>query len=94
MTFEWDEAKNERNKAKHGGIGFELAVRVFLDEKRIEKYDRRHSTEMEDRWDIIGMVGDILFVVCTERGDKNRLISARKATKEERCEYYNGYDLR
>ena len=41
MTFEWDEAKNERNKAKHGGIGFELAVRVFLDEKRIEKYDRR-----------------------------------------------------
>lgn len=44
--------------------------------------------------DIIGMVGDILFVVCTERGDKTRLISARKATKEERCEYYNGYDLR
>lgn len=50
MTFEWDEAKNERNKAKHGGIGFEMAVRVFLDEKRIEKYDRLHSTEMEDRW--------------------------------------------
>ena len=33
MQFEWDEEKNEINKKKHDGIGFELAVRIFLDEK-------------------------------------------------------------
>ena len=37
MTYEWDENKNLANKKKHDGIGFETAVRVFLDEKRIEK---------------------------------------------------------
>ena len=36
MTFEWDENKNKINKKKHG-VSFEMAVRVFLDEKRIEK---------------------------------------------------------
>ena len=48
MVFEWDNAKNEYNKKKHDGIGFEFAVRVFLDEKRIEKYDYKHSTVTED----------------------------------------------
>ena len=56
MTYEWDNAKNERNKANHDGISFEFAVRVFLDEKRIEKYDWKHSTDMEDRWNVIGRV--------------------------------------
>lgn len=36
MTFEWDNQKNEYNKKNHDGISFEFAVRVFLDEKRIE----------------------------------------------------------
>lgn len=36
MQFEWDEEKNRINKIKHDGISFEYAVRVFLDEKRIE----------------------------------------------------------
>ncbi len=94
MTFEWDDAKNECNKKIHDGIGFEFAVRVFLDEKRIEKFDSEHSTTTEDRWNVIGMVEDILFVVYTERGDKTRIISARKATKEETDEYYDNYDLR
>lgn len=44
MLFEWDEEKNRINKEKHDGIGFEFAVRVFLDEKRIERYDALHST--------------------------------------------------
>ena len=60
MTFEWDDAKNERNKKIHDGIGFEFAVRVFLDEKRIEKFDSEHSTTTEDRWNVISMVEDIL----------------------------------
>lgn len=94
MTYEWDNAKNERNKANHDGISFEFAVRVFLDEKRIEKYDWKHSTDMEDRWNVIGRVEGVLFVVYTERNENIRIISARKATKEETDEYYNDYDLR
>lgn len=86
--------KNRINKEKHDGIGFEYAVRVFLDEKRIERYDALHSTLMEDRWNAIGMVGRILFVVYTERGERTRIISARRATKEEEREYYDGYEFR
>lgn len=71
------------------------AENVFvLDEKRIEKYDSSHSTDTEDRWNVIGMVDDVLFVVYTERNDRTRIISARKATKEETDEYYDDYDLR
>lgn len=94
MIYEWDNEKNEYNKKNHDGISFEFAVRVFLDTKRIEKYDYNHSTDTEDRWNIIGKVNDILFVVYTERNDRTRIISARKATKEEIDEYYDNYDLR
>ena len=94
MRYEWDEEKNKANKQKHDGIGFETAVRVFLDNKRIEKYDEKHSTLTEERWNVIGLVLDILFVVYTERKDSVRIISARKATKEEEKEYYDNYDLR
>ncbi|WP_288566833.1 BrnT family toxin [uncultured Treponema sp.] len=94
MIYEWDNKKNEYNKKNHDGISFEFAVRVFLDEKRIEKYDSSHSTDTEDRWNVIGMVDDVLFVVYTERNDRTRIISARKATKEETDEYYDDYDLR
>ncbi len=94
MEFEWDEVKNSINKEKHDGIGFELAIRVFLDEKRIERYDFNHSTPDEDRWNAIGMVGKVLFVVYTERGERIRIISARRATREEEKEYYDGYEFR
>ena len=94
MQFEWDEEKNRSNKEKHDGIGFEYAVRVFLDEKRIEIYDAEHSTLTEDRWNAIGMVGRVLFVVYTKRADKIRIISARKATKVEEKKYYDGYEFR
>lgn len=84
MTFEWDENKNRSNKQKHG-ITFETAARVFLDPNLIVVSDPELS---EERWDAIGFVGSLLFVVYTERdNDKIRIISARKATKEE----INGY---
>ncbi len=89
MTFEWDEDKNRINKKKHDGISFELAVRVFLDEKRLDKYDTEHSTI-----NVIGKVEDILFVVYVEVNSRIRIISARKADKEETDEYYRNYDLR
>lgn len=95
MIFEWDENKNKQNKRKHG-ISFEEALSVFLDEKRIEKYDINNSTLEEDRIDIIGQMNNmiILFIVYTDRNDKIRLISARKAEANEETEYYENYDAR
>ena len=87
LKFEWDEDKNEQNLAKHG-IDFETAILVFNDLQRIEIYDMEHSIH-EDRYNTIGMVNDILFVVYTERKENIRLISARLATKTERSIYYD-----
>ncbi|MCX4328508.1 MAG: BrnT family toxin [Lachnospiraceae bacterium] len=78
MKFEWDENKNIINKEKHK-ISFETAVYVFNDPYYIEMFDFEHSVD-EDRYIAIGKVGDVLFVVFTERKDTIRLISARLAT--------------
>lgn len=90
LIFEWDEEKNRANQKKHG-ISFETAAYVFQDEYYIEMYDFEHSID-EDRYIAIGMVGNLLFVVFTERNDHIRLISARLATEHERGLYY-GQDI-
>lgn len=87
MIFEWDEDKNFINKEKHK-ISFETASHVFDDPYYIEMYDFEHSID-EDRYIAIGKVGDILFVVFTERKQAIRLISARIATEAERSLYYD-----
>ncbi len=87
MTFEWDENKNIINKEKHN-ISFETAVYVFDDPYYIEMFDFEHSFH-EDRYIAIGKVGDVLFVVFTERKDAIKLISARLATNAERGLYYD-----
>ncbi len=87
LKFEWDDDKNELNLKKHG-IDFETAMLVFNDLHRIEIYDMEHSIN-EDRYNTIGMVNDVLFVVYTERKENIRLISARLATKTERSIYYD-----
>ena len=84
-SFEWDTEKDKLNYAKHK-IHFQTAAVVFDDENRIEWYDAAHSIE-EDRYNTIGMVHDVLFVVYTERRERIRLISARLATPEERRLY-------
>ncbi len=95
MTFEWDENKNAINKRIHDGISFEYAARVFLDSKRIESFDKNHSNELEERYNVIGYVERVLFVVYTERGEGNiRIISARRATLNEEAAYYENYDIR
>ena len=90
IVFEWDEEKNRINKRKHG-VDFNDAAKIFGDENRIERFDEFHSDD-EDRWQVIGKVEDILFVIYTERIEKIRLISARKANAYERRLYYAGYD--
>ena len=91
MLFEWDDNKEKINLAKHG-IDFSTAARVFQDENRVEFYDEAHSDDEEDRYITIGQINGvaiIVLVVYTERKNAIRLISARKATKQERSMYYD-----
>ena len=87
MNFDWDAAKAQRNKAKHG-VSFNVAAKVFLDPCRIEIYDGREAYD-EDRWATIGYVDPaILFVVYTVRNEETiRIISARKAVPYEQKQY-------
>ena len=93
INFEWDTEKNKANIKKHG-VAFEMAAKVFLDEKRIERYDAEHSSIDESRYKTIGMVKKVLTVIYTERKTAIRIISARLAEKEEIDEYYKDYELR
>lgn len=90
MQFEWDDEKDKINKEKHG-IDFSTAALVFRDENRLEFYDEAHS-EDEDRFITIGQINGVaivVMVVYTERKNAIRLISARRATKQERSAYYD-----
>lgn len=79
IFFEWDDNKDHYNFVNHG-IHFKTAAKVFLDPDALIRIDEEH--DKEERYDVLGKVGKVLFVVCTVR-DKNtiRLISARIASK-------------
>jgi uncharacterized protein len=84
MKYEWDENKREHNIEKHG-IDFIDAIEIFNDLNRIEFENHRKG---ETRFLTIGMVHDIvLFLVYTLRGGKKRIISVRRASKNERKAY-------
>ena len=85
--FEWDPNKAHTNKHNHG-VTFEEASTVFGDTLSLTIYDEEHS-EDEDRLIIIGMSVQhrLLVVVHTDRGDTLRIISARRATAQERKTY-------
>lgn len=91
MQFEWDTKKAATNLKKHG-ISFEEAKSVFYDEFAVQFYDNGHSDD-EDRFLMLGLSCEskILLVCHCERdtGETIRIISARKATKNER-KLYNG----
>jgi hypothetical protein len=85
--FEWDQAKAQSNLAKHG-VSFEAARLVFDDVFALERLDF-NGERSEARYVTTGMAKDVvLTVVYTERGDRIRIISARKATRHEQEEYY------
>lgn len=90
QIFEWDERKEKSNLHKHR-IDFKEAVSVFSDILSITINDPDHSIE-EDRFIDIGMSNKnrVLVVVYTERQDKIRIISARKAARAERKIYEQG----
>lgn len=83
-NFEWDEDKRQKNLIKHK-LDFIDARFVFDDSYRIELEDERNG---EMRYKTIGQVNGIVsLVVYTNRGKKKRIISARKANKDERKAY-------
>lgn len=85
--FEWDDEKAENNFKKHG-VGFDEGTTIFNDPMIVTISDPDHSKD-EDRYISIGISvqGRSLVVVHTERGEKIRLISCRKATGAERKLY-------
>jgi len=85
--FEWDEAKAESNRRKHA-VTFEAACGVFGDAFALDRLDTRMD-HGEARFVITGMVnGVLLTVVYTERGERIRIISARRADRHEQRAYY------
>ena len=88
LEFEWHEAKAEANFRRHG-VSFDLAKTVFEDPFAVELLDDREDHD-EDRFVIIGMAEGkvLLFVAYTEREERIRIISARRATQYEQDDYF------
>ena len=89
MRFEWDEEKNRRNLAKHK-ISFETARLIFDDPQALSVLDR--IVEGEERWQTLALISGVVVIVAhtfrDEAGEEVlRLISARKATANERRSY-------
>jgi uncharacterized DUF497 family protein len=88
LEFEWHDAKAEANWQAHG-VSFELARTVFKDPFAVERLDDREDYG-ECRFVIIGMAEGhlVLFVAYTEREERIRIISARRATQDEQDDYF------
>lgn len=89
IQFTWDDDKADDNRRKHG-ISFDEAKTVFYDENARLQYDPDHS-KAEDRFLLLGTSYSLrVLVVChcyREKDTLIRIISARKATKNERRQY-------
>ena len=80
MEFEFDTLKSRRNKLKHG-IDFNRAQVLWDDPDYLEIPAR---TQGETRWLVIGRIERVLYsAVITYRDERVRLISVRRARKEE-----------
>ena len=90
LIFEWDNKKNKANIKKHG-ISFDEARTCFYDEFAIQFYDPDHS-EDEDRFILLGNSYKLnTLVIChcfKEEETVVRIISARKADKDETLNYW------
>ena len=90
MEFEWDPRKSDINLKKHG-VSFHEASTVFGDPLSLTFHDPDHSVG-EHRFLTFGYsrINQLLAVVHTERHGKTRIISVRRATKQERKIYEDG----
>lgn len=87
IEFEWDPDKAKENLKKHK-VSFNDAGTVFGDPLSMTYYDPDHSID-ENRYITVGLSrpGNVLMVSHTDRGNRIRIISARKATRRERRFY-------
>ena len=90
LTFEWDEVKAKNNLKKHK-ISFEEGKTIFNDPFLFTFPDNEHSND-EERLINIGLstAGRVLVLTHTERQDKIRIITCRRATTRERRFYEEG----
>lgn len=87
MQFEWDPVKAESNEAKHG-IDFAQAAQIFADFHLVQPDSRKDYGE--HRWVALGCYdGVTINVVFTKRKEATRIISAWRASREERKYYQN-----
>jgi uncharacterized DUF497 family protein len=88
VQFEWDQAKADANLRQHG-VSFQEARSVFGDLLATSVVDYLQD---EERWLTTGLseAGNLLIVWHTNRGDKIRIIGARRVTPQERREYESG----
>jgi hypothetical protein len=89
IVFVWDERKNRENIRKHG-VSFEEASTAFADENARLRHDPDHS-QGEDRFILLGFSGKLRLLVVShayrQDGKQIRIVSARKATANERKQY-------
>ena len=95
--FQWDPAKARDNARKHD-VTFEQAATVFLDVLALTVYDRENS-HSEDRWFTLGFDSKGMLLAIAHTYDitgplnvRIRIISARKATKNERQSYETNHN--
>lgn len=87
LEFEWDDAKAKKNLRKHG-VSFDEATSAFYDALSVTIADPDHSVG-ESRFLLIGksIGGNLVVVSHTDRGERIRIISARRANRHERENY-------
>lgn len=86
--FEWDEEKRSSTLVKHG-IDFDDAIRIF-DGRPAVHAPSDHPDE--ERWVVTASLNErIVTVVYTFRGDTIRIITARRARKDEERKYHESH---
>ena len=88
VGFEWDERKARANQRKHK-VDFADAATVFADDRAVTLTE---DDPEEERYVTLGMdaLGRVLVVIYAMRGERIRIISARRATRGELEEYERG----
>jgi hypothetical protein len=87
LVFEWDVEKGAINWRVHG-VAFDHAIKAIGDAFSVEWIDDREAYD-EERINLLGMCdGALLHVTYTERGTRIRIISARRATRNEQDHYF------
>ena len=90
MVFKWNEFKAEANEKKHG-VTFEEAATAFRDVDA-QIYDDEDHSENEERFILLGysVISRLLMICHCYKGEDDsiiRIISARRATRQERKKY-------